>query len=146
MFVFHMQSRLSIACLWSPAGKVLTSWFSCVFRLLCFCHFPILILSWSTSGLRVILVTSNMFKPASNYILTAPRRCFFVDFFFAICVFLCYTLLSLQPCDHLLRNGWPPGSLVCEVTLCFCRFPIWGTRSSVIIGCIDSWSLPNSLL
>ena len=31
-----MQSRLSIASLWSPAGKVLTSWFSCVFRFIVF--------------------------------------------------------------------------------------------------------------
>ena len=29
-FVFVMLSRLFIAALWSPAGKELTSWLSCV--------------------------------------------------------------------------------------------------------------------
>ena len=31
---------------------------------------------------------------------------------------------SLQPFDRLLEKGWPLGSLVCDVYLCFCDFPI----------------------
>ena len=35
--------------------------------------------------------------------------------------YLSYCLaFSLQPCDHLLGQG----SLVCDVALCFCHFPI----------------------
>ena len=30
----------------------------------------------------------------------------------------------LQPCGHLLGKGWPIGSLVCDVFLCFCHFPV----------------------
>ena len=40
-FVFVLLSCLFIAALWSPAGKGLTSWLSCIcYLLLCFCHFP----------------------------------------------------------------------------------------------------------
>ena len=34
-------SCLSIASLWSPTGKGLTSWLSCMWCFLCFCHFTI---------------------------------------------------------------------------------------------------------
>ena len=39
-FVFVMLSCLFIAALWSPVGKGLNSWLSCMSCLLCFCHFP----------------------------------------------------------------------------------------------------------
>ena len=42
-------------------------------------------------------------------------------------VSLAYCLVrSLQPCDHLLEKGGSLGSLVCDVFLCFCHFPIYG--------------------
>ena len=40
VFVFAM-SCLYHATLWSPAGKGLTSWLSCIRCFLVFCHFPI---------------------------------------------------------------------------------------------------------
>ena len=38
--MFVMLSCLFIAALWSPAGKGLASWLSCVLCLLCFVTFP----------------------------------------------------------------------------------------------------------
>ena len=35
-----MLSCLFIVAFWSPAGKGLTSWLSCMWSFLCFCHFP----------------------------------------------------------------------------------------------------------
>ena len=32
----------------------------------------------------------------------------------------------------------PLGSLVCEVLLCFCQFPMWCPGSDVVLECIDS--------
>ena len=40
-FVFIMLPCLFLAALWSPAGKGLTSWLSCVLCFLVFCLFPI---------------------------------------------------------------------------------------------------------
>ena len=40
----------------------------------------------------------------------------------------------------------PLGSLVCEVLLCFCQFPMWCPGSGVVLYCIDSWSLHSHLL
>ena len=49
-FVFVLLSCLFNAALWSPAGKGLTSWLSCVRSFVLFCHFPV----WCT-GLGVVL-------------------------------------------------------------------------------------------
>ena len=45
--------------------------------------------------------------------------------------YLCFTFafillpcLFIEPCGHLLRRGCSLGSLVCDVSLCFCHFPI----------------------
>ena len=35
-------------------------------------------------------------------------------------------------------KGWPLGSLVCYVLLCFCHFPTWCPWSGVVLGCMDS--------
>ena len=40
MLVCVVLSCLFLVALWSPAGKELTSWLSCVFCFLVFCHFP----------------------------------------------------------------------------------------------------------
>ena len=80
-------------------------------------------------------------------------------------VFLYYNVLSvpLQHCDHLLWKGWSLGSLICDVSLYFCHFPVrYGTWLywflifafffTLIVSipdrcllpyfdCIDSWSL-----
>ena len=41
-----------------------------------------------------------------------------------------------QPCGHLLGKGYPFGSLVCVVFMCFCHFPIWLPESGVVLECI----------
>ena len=46
----------------------------------------------------------------------------------------------------MLGKCWPLGSLVCDVFLCFCHFPLWYPGSGVVLDCIDSWSMPSSLL
>ena len=52
---------------------------------------------------------------------------------------LSYCLVSfLQPCGHLLESACPLGSLVCDISLCFCHFPIWCLESGVVLYCIDS--------
>ena len=38
----------------------------------------------------------------------------------------------------LLGKGWPLGSLVCGVFLCFCLFPMRYPGSGVVRDCIDS--------
>ena len=40
-FVFVMVSCPFNAALWSPAGKGLTFWLSCVWCFVVFCHFPV---------------------------------------------------------------------------------------------------------
>ena len=66
--------------------------------------------------------------------------------FWFLCVSLLYCLFcSLKPCDHMLSNDWPLGSIVCDVFV-FCHFHTWCPRSSVVLDCIDSWSLSSSFL
>ena len=51
---------------------------------------------------------------------------------FCYVCFVSYCLVcSLQPCGHLLGKGRPLDSLVCDVFLCFCYFPIWCPGSGV---------------
>ena len=61
-----------------------------------------------------------------------------MDPFFVIYV-LClsyFLVCSLQTCGHLLGKGWPLGSLVCDVFLCFCHFPMWCPGQGVVLDCI----------
>ena len=53
---------LFIVAFWSPAGKGLTSWLSC---LLCFVTFPNV--SWSTSEFNARLAPSNCLSPPVKY-------------------------------------------------------------------------------
>ena len=43
-------------------------------------------------------------------------------------------------------GSWRLGSLVCGVFLCFWHFLMWSPGSGVVFECIDSRSLPSSLL
>ena len=63
-----------------------------------------------------------------------------------VSVLSCCLVCSLQPCDHLLGKGKPLGSLVFDVFFCFCHFPMWCPGSGVFLDCINSCSLPSSLL
>ena len=61
-----------------------------------------------------------------------------MDPFCYLC-FVSYCLFcSLQPCDHVLGKGRPLGSLVCDVLLCFCHFPIWCPGSGVVFDCMNT--------
>ena len=79
---------LRIVCtiaVWSPAGKELTSWLSC---LLCFVTFPNM--SWSTSELRARFASWNWLKQSSeiSYWLFQGGTSF-VDHFFSVLCVLC---------------------------------------------------------
>ena len=51
-------------------------------------------------------------------------------------LFIYHVSRSWQPCGHLLGKGYPLGSLVCVVFVCFCHFPIWLPESGVVLDCI----------
>ena len=58
---------------------------------------------------------------------------------FVSCLSLSYCLVYyLQPCGHLLEKDWLLGSLVRDVLLCLCKFPIWCPGSGLVHDCIDS--------
>ena len=61
MLVCVVMSCLFFVTLWSPAGKGLTSWLSCV---LCFVTFPNV--SWSTPESRAMLALGIWCKPSSK--------------------------------------------------------------------------------
>ena len=85
----------------------------------------------------------TMLRPSSKFMADAS----FVEFFFIFVLSLSYCLVCfLQPCGHLLGKGWPLGSLVCDVFICFCHFPIQRPVSGMILDSISSWYLPSSLL
>ena len=109
---------------------------NCWVRILCFITFlsldlyvlkvvrdlpcdPNIYVSWSTSEIMVRLAPLNMFKPSSGFFLIVRRRCFFCGYPLLYC-----PVCSFQPCDHLLGKDWPLGSLVYDVPLSFCHFPI----------------------
>ena len=47
-----------------------------------------------------------------------------MDPFYYLCFVSYCTVCSLQPCGHLLGKDCHLGSLVCDVFLCLCHFPI----------------------
>ena len=53
---------------------------------------------------------------------------FFVTYVSSLSCYLVVYLL--QSCGHLLRKGWPLGSLVCDVLLCFITFR-WGGQGQL---------------
>ena len=73
--VFSVSFRLVVAC----GGKDDLLALLCVVFSFVFCHFPICVLIRKKLGIR--LVAKNLFKPSSIFLLTYPRRCFFVDHF-----------------------------------------------------------------
>ena len=94
------------------------------------------------------------FSPPVYFLLTVPRRCFFCGVFCYVCfVFVMLSCLFVQPCGHLLGKGWPLGSLVCGVLLCFDTFPcvvlgrVWYLVESISDPCLHTYfviSLNNS--
>ena len=55
----------------------------------------------------------------------------------------CFLVYSLQPCGHLLEKGWPLGSLVCDVFLCFVTYQcaVLGQVSYLIVSIPDIFLL-----
>ena len=56
---------------------------------------------------------------------------------------LCHAVLSV-PCSIVIICWERADPLAFFVV--FCHFPIWGLGSDVVLDCIDSRSLPSSLL
>ena len=86
--------------------------------------------------MRLQVSNVKKFKPSSKKkmgLLTLPRQCFLCGSFLAI--YICVFIAALR--SPAWKN-WPLGSLVCEVLLCFCQFPMWCPGSGVVLDCIDS--------
>ena len=61
--------------------------------------------------------------------------------------FVCHALASVHCC--LVVICWERAdllTLVSDVKLCFCHFPMWYPESGVVLDCIDSRSLQPFLL
>ena len=63
----------------------------------------------------------------------------FMSCFYAFASVHCCLVLTCWERTDLL-------SLVCDVKLCFCHFPMWYPESGVVLDCIASRSLPLFLL
>ena len=66
--------------------------------------------------------------------------------------YLCFVSVMLAVLSvhcSLVVSSWERAdllALVCDVFLCFYHFPMWCPGSGVVLDCIDSGSLPSSLL
>ena len=105
---------------------------------------------WTTSELKEGLVPLNMFKPTSKNVLTDRSKALLLLWIFLV---ICSSCFSLLYCLYVLWSSvvtsWESAdllALVRNVFFCFCHFPIWCPRSGVVLDCINSWSLPSSLL
>ena len=89
-------------------------------------------------GIKGEVGTVNTFKPSSNFLTDSFKALFLLWILYVICVLsLSYCLVCLlQPCCHLLGKGEPLGSLVCDVFLYFCHFPIRCSGSGLVLDCI----------
>ena len=83
-----------------------------------------------------------MFKPSSN-VFSQPFQggVSFVDNYYYLCFIL--SLLSFHACS---LQPYAQRALICDAFLCFYHFHIWCLRSGVVLYCINSRSLPSSLL
>ena len=83
--------------------------------------------------LQVSTVKKSLSPPVKWFYWHFQGSASFVDHFwiFIFCVFIA---ALWSPAG----KGWPIGSLVCEVLLCFCQFPMWYPGSGVLLDCIDS--------
>ena len=96
---------------------------------------------------KVGTVKLNYLRPPVIFLLAVSRRYFFCGFFFILCLSLSYgRVCVMQPYGHLLGKGRLLGSHICDVFLWRCHFPIRYSGPDVVLDCIDSASLPSSLL
>ena len=71
-------------------------------------------------------------------IFHANQTSIYLDLSTSVLCLSCFLVCSLQPCGHLLGKGCPLCSLVCDVFLCLCHFPMMCPESGVVLDCIDS--------
>ena len=78
-----------------------------------------------------------------HFLLTFKGDVSIVDFFVIYDLRLsCCRVCPLQPCGHLLGNGWPLDPLVCDIFLCYSHFPMccpgsgWFGEDLVPVKCI----------
>ena len=88
---------------------------------------------------NVTFVTSKNYVNKRGWIFSEEGWSFFCGsfllFVFAFAIVSCLFLAAL----------WSPvDSLVCDVFLCFCHFPIRCPGSGVVLDCVDSRYLPSS--
>ena len=103
------------------------------------------------NGCRNRIISNNLIQAKKQWPCTrandlyndlsgVKKRWFFCGsvllFMFCVC--------PLPPCGHLLGKGWPLGSLVCIVFLCYSHFPMCCPGSGLVLDCIDSWFLHSS--
>ena len=102
MLVCVLLLCLFLVSLWSPAGKGLTSWQSC---LLCSVTFPNV--SWSTSELRVRQAPLNLFKPSSKaFYIPFQGDTSFMDHLCYLClVFVMHSRLFIAALWSPEENG-----------------------------------------
>ena len=138
VLVCVVLSCLFLVALWSPAGKGLTSWLSC---LLYFVTFPNV--SWSTSVLRARLAPSSkiFYWPFQGGTSFVDLLCF--------CSVLCLICLCVRVFICAL---WSPAGKGLTSWLSFVVSTVslslfhWYPGSGVVLDCIDSWSLHPYLL
>ena len=75
----------------------------------------------------------NDFKPSRKSIFTGHSEAVLLLWIIFVIYVSCFFDCSLQPCGHLLGRGWPLGSLVCDVLLYFCHFPMRCPGSGVVL-------------
>ena len=102
-------------------------------------------ISRSISEKRVRLVSSNMFKPSSNFLLTVSRRCFFCGSFFVICVSCLSVILPVLSAPCSLVVTW------CDVNshvflslfhmMTWVRCDIWLYRFLIFSFCLTLYTV-----
>ena len=103
-------------------------------------------LSWSTSELRVRFVSSNMFKPSSNFLTDRLKAMLLLWILFIICVSCHIVLYVLAALWSLLGKNDLLALLHLMFFLCYCHFPIWCSGSDGVFDCMNYWYLPSSSL
>ena len=53
---------------------------------------------------------------------------------YVLCLTCCF-VCSLPSCGHLLGKGYPLGTIVCDVFLCVCHFPMRCSGPGVVLDC-----------
>ena len=134
MLVCVVMSCLLLVALWSPAGKRLTSWLCvcCVLSLSQICPGPH---QNKGRGLR----SETGLCPPVKYLLTVPRRYFFVDHLCYLClVFVMVSCLFIAALWSPAGKGLTSWLLFVMFKMCFCHCPMWYPGSGTLVDCIDS--------